>query len=164
MNEIDDSETAVAEAHAAFLAFREADIELWRRAGNDLGLTTLGMLVLARVLRAAAAESPLRQIDLARSLHLSPAGVSQIIDTLEGRGLVRRSPSTRDRRAVDLLLGPDAEAIARDVLAGDAEFARLAAEHSPAQLRSFASIMRGMAAVSSDKFTTDPQDEADRLA
>lgn len=38
--------------------------------------------------------------DLARSLHVSPAAMTNRVDTLEASGLVRRTPSEDDRRCV----------------------------------------------------------------
>lgn len=154
MTQHDEPDTAsIAAALDAFLAFRETDMELWRRAGNDLGLTMLAMLALARILRAHAAGSPLRQVDLGKRLQISAAGTSQIIDALEERRLVRREPIASDRRAVALVPGAAADPVARDVLDGDAEFTKLAKRISPEGLRAFVHMMRGMEAVSAAKFT-----------
>lgn len=53
-------------------------------------------------LKTLAIGAPLRLSDLARQMYLSPATVVGIIDRLEGKGLVTRTRSKQDRRAVDL--------------------------------------------------------------
>lgn len=49
-------------------------------------------------------NSPLRVSELARQMYLSPATVVGILDRLEAKGLVSRTRSKVDRRAVDLHL------------------------------------------------------------
>ncbi|WP_239026851.1 MarR family winged helix-turn-helix transcriptional regulator [Geomonas oryzisoli] len=49
-------------------------------------------------------QAPLRVSDLARQMYLRPATVVGILDRLEGKGLVTRTRSQQDRRAVDLEL------------------------------------------------------------
>jgi len=48
--------------------------------------------------------SPIRVSDLAQLMYLRPATVVGILDRLEMKGLVSRTRSTEDRRAVDLTL------------------------------------------------------------
>ncbi len=48
--------------------------------------------------------SPIRVSDLAQRMYLRPATVVGILDRLEMKGLVSRTRSTEDRRAVDLTL------------------------------------------------------------
>ncbi|QWV96457.1 MarR family transcriptional regulator [Geomonas nitrogeniifigens] len=49
-------------------------------------------------------QAPLRVSELARQMYLRPATVVGILDRLEAKGLVTRTRSTQDRRAVDLEL------------------------------------------------------------
>lgn len=154
MNETgaDDDGLHVA-ALQAFLAFRNADMELWRRASSTLGLTIQATRVLARIIRSSDAAAPLRQVDLSRSMQMSPAGLSQIIDHLEEREFVRRVPHPTDRRARGIEPGAAAAPIAQVFLEYFAEFNRLSAGMTPEQLSAVVKIMRGMEAASAAPFT-----------
>lgn len=55
-------------------------------------------------LKILANSAPLRLSDLAHQMYLRPATVVGIIDRLEMKGLVTRTRSKEDRRAVDLNL------------------------------------------------------------
>lgn len=55
-------------------------------------------------LKILANTAPLKVSDLARRMYLRPATVVGIIDRLEVKGLVTRTRSKEDRRAVDLYL------------------------------------------------------------
>lgn len=56
------------------------------------------------VLKILDNSAPLRLSELARQMYLRPATVVGIIDRLEAKGLVTRTRSKNDRRAVDLEL------------------------------------------------------------
>lgn len=51
-----------------------------------------------------AGGAPMRVSDLARQMYLRPPTVVGILDRLEAKGLATRTPSRKDRRAVDLHL------------------------------------------------------------
>ena len=55
-----------------------------------------------RVICAVEADraGPPRLSDIAEALHIAPRSATEVIDNLEGQGLVSRSPSPHDRRAV----------------------------------------------------------------
>lgn len=53
----------------------------------------------ARALRAACAAGSLRLNELAEKLRVAPRSVTDVVDALEGRGLVVRIPDPADRRA-----------------------------------------------------------------
>ncbi|WP_248259105.1 MarR family winged helix-turn-helix transcriptional regulator [Georgenia sp. EYE_87] len=53
-----------------------------------------------RVVCARAGEGETRLSDVADALRIAPRSATEVIDALEARGLVERSPSARDRRAV----------------------------------------------------------------
>jgi len=77
---------------------------------HQVGLTVPQLAVL-RQLKAA---EPLSIGDLTRSVHLSQATVTGILDRLERRGLVRRRRDARDRRKVHVrLTEAGAEAVRR---------------------------------------------------
>jgi DNA-binding MarR family transcriptional regulator len=64
------------------------------------GLTAPQLLLM----RAISREGSIPVGDLARRLHVSQATVTDIVDRLEGRGLVLRARSTQDRRRVIVTL------------------------------------------------------------
>ncbi|MBT0653431.1 MarR family winged helix-turn-helix transcriptional regulator [Geomobilimonas luticola] len=69
-------------------------------------------------LKILAKTSPLRVSELAHQMYLRPATVVGILDRLEGKGLVTRTRSKEDRRAIDLNLtekGKDVVAKAPEV-------------------------------------------------
>lgn len=72
--------------------------EYSRTAVRDTELTGPQLWAL-KILSNAA---PLRVSDLAREMFLRPATVVGILDRLEAKGLVTRTRSQEDRRAVDL--------------------------------------------------------------
>lgn len=55
-------------------------------------------------LKILAIQAPLRVSELARQMYLRPATVVGILDRLEAKGLVTRTRSQKDRRAVDVEL------------------------------------------------------------
>jgi DNA-binding MarR family transcriptional regulator len=59
------------------------------------------------VLRALAREGELSAGQLAAEAGLTPATVTQMVDTLSAAGLVERSRSERDRRVVTIGLTPE---------------------------------------------------------
>ena len=63
-------------------------------------------------LNILANAAPIRVSELARQMYLRPATVVGILDRLEGKGLVTRTRSKEDRRAVDLHLTEKGEQIA----------------------------------------------------
>jgi len=77
---------------------------------HQVGLTVPQLAVL----RQLEAAEPLSIGDLTRSVHLSQATVTGILDRLERRGLVRRRRDARDRRKVHVrLTEAGAEAVRR---------------------------------------------------
>jgi DNA-binding MarR family transcriptional regulator len=60
-----------------------------------------------RVVCAHASEGETRLSDVADALRIAPRSATEVVDALEARGLVERSPSSRDRRAV--VVRPTAE-------------------------------------------------------
>jgi MarR family transcriptional regulator, organic hydroperoxide resistance regulator len=70
------------------------------RTGRDFGLTGSQ----GAVLRLLAADGALSSAEVSRRLGVTPSNVTGLIDRLEGKGLVNRSPSRRDRRIVRIAL------------------------------------------------------------
>ncbi|MGY1755165.1 MarR family winged helix-turn-helix transcriptional regulator [Blastococcus sp. SYSU D01042] len=61
----------------------------------------------ARALRVVTEHDGVRLSDLAEALHIAPRSATEVADGLQERGLVERTPDSRDRRAV--VLRPTAE-------------------------------------------------------
>lgn len=74
-----------------------------------------------RALRVIAGErredatKPLRLSQLAEALHIVPRSATEVVDALEDKGLVERSPDPDDRRAVCLRLTADGRRVAAEV-------------------------------------------------
>ena len=51
-----------------------------------------------------ARDAPMRVSDLARQMYLRPPTVVRILDRIEIKGVITRTPSRKDRRAVDVQL------------------------------------------------------------
>lgn len=92
-----------------------------RRRGMSIAdLHLLGTLRIDRPTR-------LRAIDLAHTLHVSPAVLSARIGKLERMGLLLRAPSAADRRAFELTLSAEGAAAVEQTIAEisrEASFAR----------------------------------------
>lgn len=73
---------------------------------HGLSIADLHLLGTVRIER----PERLRATDLAHTLHVSHAVLSARISKLEGMGLLVRSPSAKDRRAVQLTLTPEGAA------------------------------------------------------
>jgi DNA-binding MarR family transcriptional regulator len=69
----------------------------------------------ARALRAIREQGAVRPGRLAEALRIAPRSVTDVIDDLEGRGLVTRAPDPDDRRALRLTLTPAGEALLAEV-------------------------------------------------
>ncbi|HET9957427.1 MAG TPA: MarR family transcriptional regulator [Polyangiaceae bacterium] len=79
-------------------------------AENDLSLTQLRVCGILRDRRVRMAE-------LAEYLGLEKSTMSGLIDRAEKRGLVARSPSPEDRRAIDVYLTSEGAALVKDLYA-----------------------------------------------
>ena len=97
-----DEEARYAVMHAGAWLFKEAD-PFYR----SQGLTGVQYNVL-RVLEAA--EEALPQQEIARQVLASRANVTSLLDQLEAKGLIERSPC-EDRRVKRVSLTPKAEAL-----------------------------------------------------
>lgn len=93
----------------------------------------------SRAMALIAKHRAIRLGDLAENLHITPRSVTEVVDTLEERDLVRRAPDPEDRRATLVSLTPHGEAVSaavRAARAAEAEtlFGQLS-ERDRAQLR-----------------------------
>lgn len=85
-------------------------------------------------------DQPPRLGDIAAHLDIAPRSATEVVDDLEQRGLVRRSPDPSDRRAVTITLTDEGKALRRRIeraraRRGDEFFGHLT-EDQQAQLRS----------------------------
>ncbi len=84
----------------------------WREA-TSYGLTPTQGQVLSW-LHLLSARSRRTPGELARALALTPATVSEVLNALERKGLVRRRPLAEDRRSVSIDLSEEGQRIARE--------------------------------------------------
>jgi DNA-binding MarR family transcriptional regulator len=89
----------------------EADrfVEVFTRAH---GLHRTDLNAVAYIWRAAEEQKPLTPGELARTLRLSPAATTALLDRLTRAGHVERRHDTADRRRVHLMMQPPAKALA----------------------------------------------------
>jgi DNA-binding MarR family transcriptional regulator len=104
---------------------------------------SVGEFDVLAALRRAGEPFVLRPIDLARSLMLSPAGMTNRIDRLESAGRIARRADPDDRRSMLVVLTP----AGRDAIDGAvtdhlANEASLLAPLSPAQRHAFDHALR----------------------
>ena len=79
-------------------------------AMDELGLTQKQCAVLELI----AANPQSSQIDLAAALGTDRATMMALVDRLDARGLVARTPSARDRRRQELSLTEDGQTLLKD--------------------------------------------------
>src|SRR5258708_27635882 len=77
------------------------------RTAADARLRELGLSLPAYKLMQALEHSDQSMREVSEILHVSPRTVTDMIDGLEGRGLVARGPHPADRRVTLLSLTPD---------------------------------------------------------
>lgn len=78
-----------------------------KRLGRSTGLTTPQLLVLQTVNKIPFATVN----EVAKSISLSQATVSTILDRLEAKGLINRQRNSEDKRKVNLVLTEQAEKV-----------------------------------------------------
>ena len=134
-------------AHRALDGLVRAEAAVRRRLSADIereGLSAAGFSVLV-VLVTAGGELELRT--LRRRLGTSKANATEIVDTLERHGLVRRHRLQHDRRAAAVTMTPKAAELVDRLFPEHA--ARVAATFSPLdddEKRTLAELCRKLAA------------------
>jgi MarR family 2-MHQ and catechol resistance regulon transcriptional repressor len=102
-------------AHRALEALVRAETRVTRRLAHDLerrGVSATGFSMLV-VLQSAGGAIELRL--LRQRLGLSKANATEVLRTLESRGLVTRIPSLRDGRALVIQITAAGEALLAEV-------------------------------------------------
>jgi len=69
-----------------------------------------------RALVVLAVRGPRRSTDIADELQVNPSTVTRMLDRLSGKGLVRRTRSTSDRRAVQVRATPAGQRTVEQVM------------------------------------------------
>ncbi len=87
-------------------------------------------------------DGPRRMTELAAQLGMAKPALSQLIDRIEARGLVRRTTSEQDRRVVTLEATPEGQKIGRSVYEDvDARLPDVLAALSPEDQQRFADLV-----------------------
>jgi MarR family transcriptional regulator, 2-MHQ and catechol-resistance regulon repressor len=134
-------------AHRALESLLRAEASVRRRLSADLereGLSASGFSVLV-ILTTAGGELELRA--LRRRLRTSKANATEVVSTLEARGLVVRTRLAHDRRAAAVSLTARGQEVVDRLFPEHTERVRLAFEVlDEAEKRSLAEICRKLAA------------------
>jgi len=107
-------------AHFALDALRRADAAVTRRLAAELereGISGTGFEMLV-ILRSAGGRIELRE--LRRELRTSKANATEVLDTLERRGLIERRRSEDDRRAITISLSQSGRLLLAEAFPGHA--------------------------------------------
>ena len=111
-------------AHRALEALVRAEARVTRRLATELERRGLSATAFSMLIVLMSAGGQLEQRTLRLRLGVSKANATEVLATLEGRGLVRRERSARDRRAVVVWLTPAGEALAGETFPGHARRVR----------------------------------------
>jgi MarR family transcriptional regulator, 2-MHQ and catechol-resistance regulon repressor len=134
-------------AHRALESLLRAEASVRRRLSADIereGLSASGFSVLV-VLTTAGGQLELRA--LRRRLHTSKANATEVVSTLEARGLVSRTRLLHDRRAAAVSLTPRGREIVDRLFPEHTERVRMAfAVLDEEEKRQLADICRKLAA------------------
>jgi MarR family 2-MHQ and catechol resistance regulon transcriptional repressor len=134
-------------AHRALDSLLRAEASVRRRLSADIsreGISASGFSVLV-VLTTAGGQLELRA--LRRRLRTSKANATEVVTTLEARGLVSRTRLTHDKRAAAVTLTPRGQEMVDRLFPEHTERVRLAfAVLDEAEKRQLADICRKLAA------------------
>lgn len=140
MHGVDDPATVAAVR--AYVKLMRATRSVTARLEPALAACALTLTQLG-VLEAVLHLGPLTHRDLGRKLLTSPGNLSDVIDKLAARGLVRRVRGTEDRRQVRVELTDAGRTMIEDVFprhAGD--IARAMAGLAPAEMAELGTLLR----------------------
>jgi DNA-binding MarR family transcriptional regulator len=132
-------------AYAIARLERALRAEIARRVA-PYGLTTLQYTALSVLHRHGA---PLSNAQLARRAYMRPQSMSEVIDVLEQRGLIRRNPHPKHRRQLPARLTPRGRRVlaACDVAVSELEDTMLAGLSDADRRRFLANVMAAVRAL-----------------
>jgi MarR family transcriptional regulator, 2-MHQ and catechol-resistance regulon repressor len=145
-------DTQVAEALRAYVKLLRAGKAVLARVEPrlaDAGLTPTQLGVLEAILHKGA----LTQRELGRKVLTSAGNMTDVVDKLEARGLVRRTRSPRDRRIAVVALTQTGETLIKALFPRHAhDIAAAMSGLSDAELRALGTLLRklGLAAAGED--------------
>lgn len=84
----------------ALRSYRTAEVAIRRSTRDSMGMGETDLLALRYLLRAQASGQRVGPKDLSRTLGITTASTTSLIDRLVGSGHVRREPHPTDRRAL----------------------------------------------------------------
>lgn len=80
---------------------------LRRRMGADTSLGDIPPHHLRALRVVVSVDEPIRLGALADRLHIAPRSTTEVVDALEAKGLVARTPDPTDRRATCVVVTPE---------------------------------------------------------
>lgn len=142
--------------------YRTAEVAARRSTRDSMGMGETDLLALRYLLRAQAAGEQLGPKDLSRTLGITTASTTSLIDRLVSSGHARREPHPTDRRALVIVptVGSDAEV--RQALGGMHRRMRAVAEElSAADARVVVDFLGRMGGALPDPRSPRPEPEPD---
>ncbi|MGO4121182.1 MarR family winged helix-turn-helix transcriptional regulator [Arthrobacter sp. YAF16] len=138
-----DPPTAVLQA---LRGYRAAEVATRRSTRDSMGMGETDLLALRYLLRAQAAGERVGPKDLSRTLGITTASTTSLIDRLVGSGHVRREPHPTDRRSLVIVPTAATDSEVRETL-GEMHRRMLAVaeELSAEESRIIVSFLRRMA-------------------
>jgi len=133
----------IAAIGAAVMRWQDATARYDETVGERLDLS-----MSERQCLAALAHGPRPARDIAEATHLTRGAITTLVDRLEQRGLVRRTPGTQDRRQVLVSMTPKAQRVAAQYYGAiAAEGAAFLAGFSRADLTTILKFVEGALAL-----------------
>lgn len=131
----EDSHPEAVEVLQALSTYQATDAALRRRAAKALGMSEKDLTALRHLLEAERIGRPLAPGELARTMGISSASITTLLDRLTKGGHITRRPHPTDRRALVIVATPEAGTRLQAVLETAYQqlidtAAQLAAEHA----------------------------------
>ena len=148
-------EACVAAALAAYVKLMRATKTIVARIEPRLAAHCLTPTQLG-VLEAILHRGPMTQRELGRKVLTSPGNMTDVIDKLEGRGLVRRTRSESDRRSIHVdLTQAGRDLIQRLFPSHAADIAQAMSGLTMAELTRLADLLRKLGTAAAGTADTD---------
>jgi MarR family 2-MHQ and catechol resistance regulon transcriptional repressor len=162
MHGIDDP--SVERAVRAYVKLLRASRAIISRVEPRLADTCLTSTQLG-VLEAVLHKGPMTQRDLGRRVLTSAGNMTDVIDKLEGRGLLRRVRSAEDRRSVRIELTTEGRALIEDLFPDHArDIAAAMGALSQAELDTLDGLLRKLGLAPAPGVPLDAEGAATQLA